>query len=1033
MIPESSISKEIPASCLHRATIAATAVKQLSDISSIPYLKVLAGVSLLILDTVQFVKTNKEQCTALIEKIDELLCIIIQLCVNTVTLSPGLLHAMGKFAGTLQKIEAFMRTQQDMGRFKRFFRQQENAAQLEDCKMGLRQALDAFAVTTSMSTIGNVEEMRVATERKHQELIKLIGDNHSFHGSAADNGSSIFSLNDSVSSLSLLLPTAPQIFHGRESELAEVAALLLQDPARIAILGPGGVGKTCLAKSSLHLPEIVDKYPDRYFVPCQSSGTVEDLALAVAAALGLELTARLSKTIIKHLSEKSSCLLVLDNFETPWEPAATRPKVEEFLSLLADLPHVALLVTMRGQERPLKIRWNRPFIQPLSPLSDDAAYRTFTDISDTDSDADAPLVAELLALTGNLPLAVTLMANAAAFDGCQSVLSRWRTENVSLLSDGFNKETNLETSLRLSLSSPRMASSPGALQLLSLLSLLPDGILDVDLRDSLCPIPELPRCQSTLLRTSLTYIEAGRLKVLAPVREIIRKIHPPSYPLVRQLRLHWDELLLLWRTYQMPSGDLVSRLTGNMGNMTSMLGYGLEVGAPDLKEVIHGIFHLNTFAGRTYGNHLLPMADIGTHIERVDDNQLRGYHIWDLINQGSHQPIIGAEDMIAQGCKYFQLAGDLTGEARLQAAAASHYIRVGDINKASIHADISFTLADKADNNLRRSRALCIASTCLRLKGKFREALSLARRAHWLASKLGDFQRETEALEEEAQAWVSLGNFPQAIEISNRVRQLLIASGLDGTGKEIYALDFEGDTYLYKTAYAESRKAHQLIIHQSSPEKFALYHGNSLAAIASIDIVLGVLISEAEVLAALEIPRQIFTARGYLRGLPICDKVVADFFLAKGRTLDAEKIYAKCLRAFRGEAADFFAVCVLKLGDINLMLHNIRSATRWAVLNLAHGKTTGSASILSWALRLLGDIFQADADDETSSALFQVALEEFNRMDIHRGKAECLLRLAEIAQKRGEGGAMDFFMQARREFVKSGMVAEADRIYSSRT
>ncbi|KAJ7138267.1 hypothetical protein C8R44DRAFT_976057 [Mycena epipterygia] len=1014
MISEPSISKEIPASCLDRATIAATALKQLSDFSSIPYLKVVAGVSLLILDTVQFVKTNKEQCTTLIEKIEELLCIIIQLCVNTITLSSGLLHAMGKFAGTLQKIEAFMRTQQDMGRFKRFFRQQENAAQLEDCKMGLRQALDAFAVTTSMSTIGNVEEMRVATERKHQELIKLIGDNHSFQGSAVDNGSSIFSLNDSVSSLSLLLPTAPQIFHGRESELGKVAALFLQDPARIAILGPGGVGKTCLAKSLLHLPEIVDKYPDRYFVPCQSSGTVEDLTLAVSAALGLELT-RLSKTIIKHLSEKSSCLLVLDNFETPWEPVATRPKVEEFLSLLADLPHVALMVTMRGQERPLKIRWNRPFIQPLSPLSADAAYKTFIDISDTDSDADAPLWPN------------------SAFDGCQSVLSRWRTENVSLLSDGFNKETNLETSLRLSLSSPRMASSPGALHLLSLLSLLPDGILDVDLRDSLCPIPELPRCQSTLLRTSLAYIEAGRLKVLAPVRELIRKIHPPSYAVVRPLRLYWDGLLMLWRTYRMPSGDLVPRLTGNVGNMTSLLTYGLEVGAFDLKEIIHGIFHFNNFTGRTYGIHLPLMTDIGTHIERVDDNQLRGYRIWNLINQGSHQPIIGAEDMIAQGCKYLQLAGDLTGEARLQSAAASHYLRVGDINKASIHADISLTLADKADNNLRRNRALCIASTCLRMKGKFREALSLARRAHWLASKLGDFQRETEALEEEAQAWVSLGNFAQAIEISNRVRQLLIASGLEGTGKEIYALDFEGDTYLYKTAYAESRKAHQLIIRQSSPEKFALYHGNSLAAIASIDVVLGVLISEAEVLAALEIPRQIFTARGYLRGFPICDKVVADFFFATGRALDAEKIYAKCLCAFRGEAADFFAVCVLKLGDINLMLHNIRSATRWAVLNLAHGKTTGSVSILSWALRLLGDIFRADADDETSSALFQVALEEFNRMDIHRGKAECLLRLAEIAQKRGESGAIDFFMQARREFVKSGMVAEADRIYSSRT
>ncbi|KAJ7127970.1 hypothetical protein C8R44DRAFT_873739 [Mycena epipterygia] len=298
----------------------------------------------------------------------------MELCVDTsVTHSPELLHAMEKFAETLQKIESFVRTQQDMGRLKRFFRRQVNAAQLEDCKMGLEQVLNAFA------------------------------------------------------------PRAR-----------------------------AGAGKT----------------------------------------LDLEITGNLSKTIVKHLAVKSfPILLVLDNFKTPWEPIPTRSKMDAFLSVLADLPNIAILVKMRGQERPLNIRWTRPFVSALKPLSRAAAHKTFIDISDADSDEDAAHVPELLALTGNLLLAVTLMATVASSEGCKSVLLRWRTENVTLLSEGFNKETNLEISLRLSLSTPRMTSSPGGLQLLSLLSLLPGGISDVDLLNSSCPISELSRCKSTLLRT----------------------------------------------------------------------------------------------------------------------------------------------------------------------------------------------------------------------------------------------------------------------------------------------------------------------------------------------------------------------------------------------------------------------------------------------------------------------------------------------------------------------------------------------------
>jgi len=50
-------------------------------------------------------------------------------------------------------------------------------------------------------------------------------------------------------------PRSPQIFFGRDSELAEIVHMIFTNlgsrPARIAILGPGGYGKSTLANAVL--------------------------------------------------------------------------------------------------------------------------------------------------------------------------------------------------------------------------------------------------------------------------------------------------------------------------------------------------------------------------------------------------------------------------------------------------------------------------------------------------------------------------------------------------------------------------------------------------------------------------------------------------------------------------------------------------------------------------------------------------------------------------------------------------------------
>ncbi|KAJ7833923.1 P-loop containing nucleoside triphosphate hydrolase protein [Mycena olivaceomarginata] len=342
------------------------------------------------------------------------------------------------------------------------------------------------------------------------------------------------SLNTSSGSLSLL-PASPKIFHGRESELEELSNILMADPARVAILGPGGMGKTTLAIAALHHPKVAHKYQTCHFISCESAHTRDSLVAIIVPHLGLDFSSTSERAVLAMLSAGQRCLMILDNFETPWEALEGRAKVEAFLALLADIPHVALVLTMRGAERPGKVQWTHPFLRPLMPLDRGAARQTFIEIADEIHDGSE--VDQLLDITDNIPLAVQLVAGIAASVGCHDTMEHWNLERTALLSAGYDKRSNLEISIGLSLSSPRLQSSPHAVELLTLMSLLSDGISDLDLFQSNIPIPNIPNCKTTLVRTSLAYIDhAGRLKVLAPIRDYIHLARPPSQQLVRPLR-----------------------------------------------------------------------------------------------------------------------------------------------------------------------------------------------------------------------------------------------------------------------------------------------------------------------------------------------------------------------------------------------------------------------------------------------------------------------------------------------------------------
>jgi hypothetical protein len=413
---------------------------------------------------------------------------------------------------------------------------------------------------------------------------------------------------------------------------------------------------------------------------------MQDLLLTLASYLAIVASNRdLKRLILQFLAEGEPCILVLDNFETPWEfSEESRSKMEEFLSHLTEIEQLALVVcrlfcdhsslishgaqqvTMRGLERPGNVQWTRPFFAPLEPLDDMSARKVFLDIADepVDEDEEAQMT-EILRMTDNLPLAINLLANTAAFEGCGPTLARYRAETTEILSHGHDKSSNLNKSIMLSLCSRRFREVPNAAMLLALMSLLPDGISDAELGKCAEHIPNILRCRSTLIRTSMAFVRPDhRLRVLAPIREYMQKLHPPSSGIVKPLTRYLCGLLGRWNAYsELGSVDLVDSINANLANIRSLMEYGIRETKDEMTAIGYGILDLDAFLYDIHGVSTDLFERVPEIVEKTGHPALDGFMTCALLEQhGSTVPQSEAAALIRKAAHLFQRVEDPVGE-----------------------------------------------------------------------------------------------------------------------------------------------------------------------------------------------------------------------------------------------------------------------------------------------------------------------------------------------------------------------------------
>ncbi|HYN18686.1 MAG TPA: tetratricopeptide repeat protein, partial [Actinomycetes bacterium] len=217
-------------------------------------------------------------------------------------------------------------------------------------------------------------------------------------------------------------PRPASSFVGRETEVAEVAALL-QDGARLVTLtGPGGSGKTRLAieVAATLVPEFKAGV---YWV---GLAPMRDPAL-VSETIGQTLGAK--DGLADHIGEREM-LLLLDNLE---QVIAAAP---DLATLVEACPNLRLLVTSREL---LRVRGEAEY--PVLPLADPEAVDLFCARAGVGAD---DTVRQLCRRLDNLPLALELAAARASVLTPAQILERL-AGRMDLLKGGRDADPRQQT------------------------------------------------------------------------------------------------------------------------------------------------------------------------------------------------------------------------------------------------------------------------------------------------------------------------------------------------------------------------------------------------------------------------------------------------------------------------------------------------------------------------------------------------------------------------------------------------------------
>ncbi|KAF8144521.1 hypothetical protein K438DRAFT_1874032 [Mycena galopus ATCC 62051] len=492
--------------------------------------------------------------------------------------------------------------------------------------------------------------------------------------------------------------------------------------------------------------------------------------------------------------------------------------------------------------------------------------------------------------------------------------------------------------------------------------------------------------------------------LLVPIREYIQQVLPPSQSHIQPIHKYFHALLLLFPKYQGEQRQpVVHQITLNLANLQNILQWGLHANASIIADTIRCALILNSFYRLTRSSYFPLMNDIESPLSQLCDHRLKITFLVQLLSTQHYWPVVSGE-MITQVISYVEHTKDPVLDARVYEAAGHYFFyHKGDAQQASQFPQKALEKSELCESSIHQCSAMLQLGRFKLMTGNYSAAMVYATAAQKLSKVAGNLYQEGEANHLGARLHYLLGDYQKSMAQLHRAAELLHICGLSGGALADQIILAQAEIHLLKSEYTEARHLFCQLTETTSAGENSFSYASSLLNVGLIDIMIGQ--AKEDIYHKLQVAQELMRRESPL-DITACGTVQGMVELRDEKFDSAKAKFQECLCLSWGSHTEVRNLCLEQLANIKAWPANMWGY-KWPMIYLASATKSKAKLDLHKALLLLGDTFIANNDENPAANLYQVALAGFTQMDVHRSRAQCMLRLGDLASKDGYVAQID--------------------------